>query len=310
MDLKEQLVISMFSKTFKDRYDFIFIFILIVQCFCKAGFANDLRDLLLSGDFIRSQKLLPSPLDFTLREVTGDRLKIAHIFSLKNKLNDLSNLSKAELEELLEYRELITRQLLLDVNESGLSSFRGLLRAKVDATTFDENKAYTAAAIVKSIYTLSSPWPAPKEVIRDAAWSLARSASWGGAIGGSATAAAREAAWNVAGGAPRGATQEELKKILPTLGEVDPHLLRQKVYGLSELLTLNWMINNLFCYERAFHAAYDRLDGLIAIAQAKESIERHINTQEFAANPFIIEYLYFLNESETEINKASRASRI
>ena len=303
----------MLFKKLVRRYGLISICLL--QTLCTVGFADDLRDLLLPWDTLVANGLGPSPIDLRNSRLTGKKPEFTYFFALRDKVSHLPDLSKAELEEIIKYKELLARQLLLEINERNLSTLSGLLTSKIEDGTFNANKAYGAAFIARYVVNMDAARDAARGAARGAAWDAARGAAWDAARGaawaaawdaarGAAWAAARDAARGAAWGAARDAAVGVLKTTLPILKEVDPTKLGQKAYALSELVVLNWLIeNSATYYQRTFQAAYDSLDGSITIAQTKEIIERNINAASLAGNPFIIELKYFLDESEAEIGK-------
>ena len=132
--------------------------------------------------------------------LSGKKPEFTYFFALRDKVSHLPDLSKAELEEIIKYKELLVRQLLLEINERNLSTLSGLLTSKIEDGTFNANKAYAAAFIARYVVNMAAA--------RDAA----QGAAWGAAVG-------------------------VLGTTLPILKEVDPTKLGQKAYVLSELIS-------------------------------------------------------------------------
>ena len=254
------------------------------------------------------------------------------LMSLRDKIKRLSQLSKAELEELIIYNEPLTRQLLLEISEKELSNLGAILESKAELDGVNANKTYIAAFLAKNKVNIQAPldaariaairaadvfdsaallgvegsinvvaravaksdwnyaWGAANDNARNAAWD----ATWG-TVCRDACNTARLDAWEAA----RQSALVVLKTALLTLNELNPTALGQKAYTLSELVVLNWWIENSAPYfERVFETTYNRLDGSLTIASAKEMIEPRLNAPGLEENPFVIQLIYFLEKTE------------
>lgn len=318
----------MFNKKLIREFGFVFMSIWLSQFFCVVGIASDLRDLLLSGDFIREQSLIPSPLGFVQWKVSGEMPKLHYVFSLRTKLDDLSILSKAELEEILAYRQLLTRQLLLEVNENGLLKLEVLLKSKANTMQLDPNRAYLAAFFAKRIQTREglsfvnvvssaaafyvsnfarSSWGPDwreidaKKYYRNetmtnhyrSAWNLAEYKFKFIGQNFDSVETPMDPTWRMASATVRHVLMETLST------PVSLTALGKDTYDLSVLVTLNWLVkNSASSYERAFNEQYEKLDGSISMEHAKEEILKNRGVFD---NIFDIEFTYFISQTEAKI---------
>ena len=129
-------------------------------------------------------------------------LSSIQLMSLRDKIKRLSQLSKAELEELIIYNEPLTRQLLLEISEKELSNLGAILESKAELDGVNANKTYIAAFLAKNKVNIQAPLDAARIAAIRAADVFDSAALVG--VEGSINVVARAVAksdWNYAWGA-------------------------------------------------------------------------------------------------------------
>jgi hypothetical protein len=266
------------------RYRHLLVLIGLLQFFCAAGFANELE--FLPRDFLIRFYTLSDLARSRRGEINLDKVVTQRAVSYLNvKITEIDSwyaLSKAQLEQLLEDREALTRWLLLKIDDSNLHSLMELRQAI--GASFDPSKAYVASFLAR-VMVMNAGCQAAEEAAVEAARRAALKAAGGkvykwypsgsaemaawNAAGHSAAniatkaawTAARDAAWNAAGdvawsSGSKAAVSEGFKLGIYHFARYDamavknalrklnkPKIIGQKAYPLSELFVLNWLKN-------------------------------------------------------------------
>lgn len=306
------------------------LFSLFTILYCSLTFADDLRDLLLPRDLFITQNLIPFPLDLEIGQISEKKRKIDRIFSLRNQIDYFHQFSKYQLEQAVEYKDFVTRQLLLEIDEQHLSTLKIVLKTSRAPLIVDMNRAYSAALIAKQLQqerllyvagyaaantlTLQRTLTSQEQVQAfNAAWNAAQTSTWGAAnksmirlsnIIRPYCSDTQQNAKKELEEASRKTIMETLTRLLPVLDETEPTLLAQKAYALSELISLNWLINNgAAFYENLFLTTYDFLSEPMEINSTKERLKSYIENPKTKNNPFIIELDFFLRKVDKRLRK-------
>ena len=350
------------SKSLAFRYGLIAICLL--QFFCTAGSAFQLRKVLVL-DYLNAYLNSDSPpldlgeaavkeqkseasLDLgepSAKKQRGEESFVGEasakkqeleplefLVQLRKNFDQLPQLSKSQLEKIIEYSEILKRLLLVEIKQMSLADLKVLLTAEFNAGRFNANKAYEAAIVAKYVVNFGAARAAAVDAARQSAMVFLgghalynspffRASDYQKSISSAIDEAAWQSAWFAADEATRQFTwfaadeasdtlkrvqavaqstvMKDLEPALVHLKEWDLSQLGQKAYVLSELLVLKAIIENgEEFYGMAFRDAYNKSDGSQRVAKVKKAFGVSMDAARLHNNIFVIEFRNLLSKVE------------
>ena len=282
--------------------------------------AEDLRDRLLPRTFISAQKLIPFPLDLELGENCTKKRQIDRVFSLREQLEFIEEFSPGQIDELIQYSEFVTRELLLEVNKQDLSGLdAALIEVGVGGAQVNAKKALWSAfqarasmfsalehsvttVVTKALSGLSTNSISCDLYPQNCTWWIAARRIYTSVVSGfwlrSNVRSVREEFTD--------ASSEDalaiLQGVLKNLPEKNPDLLARKAYEISKLIHLAWLVRTgPRYYEVFFHTAYRFPVITESWDIQKTHLESEMSKEAVKDNPFVIELRYFLERAEEKL---------